>query len=86
MIKTFSASNHQLLNSNLCSLAGAEPETVLPFPYCNPISTWWWKVFSRPLTNKSLFSRPWMMCAMTSQEETNVRSVFAIPEDFLQDV
>ncbi len=27
-----------------------------------------------------------MMCAMTSQEETNVRPVFAIIEDFFQDV
>ncbi len=27
-----------------------------------------------------------MMCAMTSQEKTNVRPVFAIIEDFFQDV
>ncbi len=44
---------------------------ILPFPYCNPIeeffSTWRWKVFNRLLTNKSLFSRPYMMpaCPMT---------------------
>ncbi len=25
-------------------------------------STWRWKVYNRPLTNKSLFCRPWMMC------------------------
>ncbi len=50
---------------------------VLPpyshFPYCNQteafFSTWRWRFSIGPLTNKSLFSRPWMMPAMSSQEE-----------------
>ncbi len=37
------------------------------------------------LMNKSLFSRPWMTPAMTSQQ-TSVRPGFAMPEGFFQDV
>ncbi len=37
------------------------------------------------LMNKSLFSRPWMTPAMTSQQ-TSVRPGFAMPEGFFHDV
>ncbi len=37
------------------------------------------------LMNKSLFSRPWMTPAMTSQQ-TSVRPGFAMPKGFFQDV
>ncbi len=57
-------------------------------PFLKPIedlfSAWRWKVHDR-FMNKSLFSRPWMTPAMTSQQ-TSVRPGFAMPEGFFQDV
>ncbi len=65
-----SAMGPEFLATALRAITGSGPSTVyhlvftpiLLFPYCNPteecFSTWRWKVFNRPLTNKSLFSRP----------------------------
>ncbi len=83
----------EFLATALRAITVSGPSTVYHFVF-TPIypfltvtqeffSTWRWKVFNRLLTYNP--SSPGHRWCMTSQQ-TNVRPVFAIPEDFFQDL